>query len=210
MELSVHTQDGKDTGRTVSFPENLLMREARSNHVLYLEIKRYLAAQRQGTHKSKERGEIEGSTRKLKKQKGTGTARSGSIKSPIFRGGGTVFGPRPRDYTLRLSKKVRRLARKLALSEKFNEQSITLVEKVSFEVCKTKQYLTFLKNLQVDTQKTLFVTAEDSSTELRKSSNNLPQASVLAARYLNAYAILSHSHLILEEDSLPQLQQLWS
>ena len=209
MELSVHTQEGKDTGRTVSVPESLLVKH-KNNHVLYLEIKRYLAAQRQGTHKAKERGEIEGSTRKLKKQKGTGTARSGSIKSPIFRGGGVVFGPRPRSYTLKLSKKARRLARRLALTERLNAQSITVVEKIAFTVCKTKQYLTFLKCLHLEDKKSLLITKEIASKELFKSSSNLRQTSVLAAQYLSAYDILNHSHLILEEQAFEVLQDLWS
>ena len=209
MKLKVYAQSGADTGREVSMPTTLLVDEERNKHVLYLEIKRYLAAQRQGTHKAKERGEIKGSTRKIKKQKGTGMARSGSVKSPIFRGGGRVFGPRPRDYILRLSKKARRLARRLALTEKLQQQSLTFVESVSFE-SKTKQYAAFLQGLQLQSKRSLLVTEGEVPNTLRLASRNLKQASVLSVRQLNAYAILSYKHLIIEEKALSTLESLWS
>ena len=210
MELSVYAQTGTDTGRKVSIPTTLLVDKEKNTHVLYLEVKRHLAAQRQGTHKTKERGEVEGSTRKIKKQKGTGTARSGSIKSPIFRGGGRVFGPQPRDYTLRLSKQARRLARRLALSEKLQEQSLTLVEKLFFSEPKTKQYVAFLHALELENKRSLLVTADEVPLVLRLASRNLQQVKVLPARQLSAYDILSHKHLIIEEKTLSTLESLWS
>ena len=210
MELAVHTQTGVDTGRKIEVPGTLLTAGDANKHVLYLEIKRYLAAQRQGTHKSKERNEIVGSTRKLKKQKGTGTARAGSIKSPIFRGGGTVFGPRPRSYDLGLNKKERRLARRLAFSEKLREDAIILVETVAFSEPKTKQYLAFLEAFHANGRRSLLVTAEDAPSALRLSSRNVPNATVVPAQKLNAYAILLHKRVLIEEGALARLEELWS
>lgn len=210
MKLSVHTQTGTDTGRKVSIPKGLLLEEDKSKHVLYLEIKRYLAAQRQGTHSTKERGEIKGSTRKIRKQKGTGAARSGSIKSPIFRGGGTVFGPKPRTYELYLNKKERRLARKWALTERLREQAVTVVDRVSFSESKTKLYTAFLKGLQLENKSSLLVIAAEVPTEVRLSSRNLAQAQVISARLLSAYVLLSQQHLIVEEKVWSTLNTLWS
>ena len=207
MQLTVHTQEGKDSGRKMDVPTSLLVKEP-NEHVLYLEIKRYLAAQRQGTHKTKTRKDITGSTRKLKKQKGTGTARAGSIKSPLFRGGGRVFGPQVRTYHLSINKKTRRLARRIALSDKIDKEQLILVEDFHWQAAKTKKYLTFLKSLKVETNRSLFVT-EASEKNLYLSSRNLQYSSVTTANKLNAYEILSCKHLILSEKALNSLATLW-
>ena len=208
MQFVVHTQEGKDSGRKVTFPPSLLVKEP-NEHVLYLEIKRYLAAQRQGTHKTKTRKDITGSTRKLKKQKGTGTARAGSIKSPLFRGGGRVFGPQVHTYHLSINKKTRRLARKIALSDKLDKKALLLVEDFQWKEVKTKRYLTFLKALEIETHRSLLVT-EKSEKPLYLSSRNLQHASVTTANQLNAYDILSCKHLILSEKALTSLEKLWT
>src|ERR1700741_535709 len=159
MELSVLNISGKDTGKKVNLNKELFSAEP-NDHAIYLDVKQYLANQRQGTHKAKERNEVSGTTKKLKKQKGTGGARAGSMKSPVFVGGGTVFGPRPRDYEFKLNKKLKRLARVSALSYKAKESSITIVEDFSFETPQTKEYASVLTNLNLDSKKTLLVLPE--------------------------------------------------
>lgn len=200
MELAVVNIQGAETGRTVSLPDTVFGVEP-NDHAIYLDVKQYLANQRQGTHKSKERAEITGSTRKLKKQKGTGTARAGSIKSPVFRGGGRVFGPRPRNYSFKLNKKVKRLARLSALSYKATENNVTVVEALNFEAPKTKEYLKVLSGLAVVDTKTLLVTA-DTDKNVYLSARNLPKAKVASISDLNTYDILHAEKLIVVEDAV--------
>ena len=191
MKVEVLNIKGEKTGREIELPEDVFGIEP-NNHTLYLSVKAYLAAQRQGTHKAKERSEMSGSTRKLHKQKGTGGSRKGDINNPLYYGGARVFGPRPRNYDLKLNRKVKRLARKSALSAKAQSGSILVVEDFSFEAPRTKNYLSVLKNLQLDAQKSVVVTA-DFEKEVYLSSRNLPNASVVRAQDLNVYTIL-HAH----------------
>lgn len=205
MELSVLNKEGKDTGKKVTLKDQIFGIEP-SDHAIYLDVKQYLANQRQGTSKSKERAEITGSTRKIKKQKGTGTARAGSIKSPLFRGGGTVFGPRPRNYGFKLNKKVKQLARKSALTYKANEKSIMVVEDFSFEGPKTKEMVTCVNNLQIVDKKALFVLpAENNSIYL--SSRNLKDVSVVIASELSTYQILNAKAIVLLEGSVAKIEE---
>jgi large subunit ribosomal protein L4 len=176
MELNVVNIEGKETNRKVELPDSIFGIEP-NDHAIYLDVKQYLANQRQGTHKSKERGEISGSTRKIKKQKGTGTARAGSIKSPIFRGGGRVFGPRPRNYGFKLNKKVKRLARMSALAYKAKEQAIVVVEDFNFDTPKTKEFANIRKNLNVADKRSLLVVPEVNKN-VYLSSRNLPKSEV--------------------------------
>ena len=180
MKLDVLNIQGEKTGRSVDLPDDIFGIEP-NEHSVYLTVKQYLANQRQGTHKAKEKGEITGSTKKLKRQKGTGTARAGSIKSPVFRGGGRIFGPRPRTYNVRLNKKVKRLARKSVLSAKASSGEIVVVEDFSFEAPKTSEYVNILKNLDTATHKSLFVTP-DFEREVYLSSRNLQRSSVVTSR----------------------------
>jgi large subunit ribosomal protein L4 len=173
-----------------------------------LDVKQYLANQRQGTHQSRERGDIAGSTRKIKKQKGTGTARAGSIKNPLFRGGGRVFGPRPKSYSFKLNKKLKVLARKSALTYKAKEDSILVLDDLSFKTPKTKDFLSVLKNLKIDGDKSLFVTSEkDQNTFL--SSRNIKNAKVITADKLNTYDILYSHKLIISENAFDQIEKLF-
>lgn len=173
----------------------------------YLDVKQYLANQRQGTHKSKERAEISGSTRKIKKQKGTGTARAGSIKSPVFRGGGRAFGPRPRDYSFKLNKKLKVLARKSALAYKAKDNSIAILEDVNFEAPRTKSYLELLGGLSMKDKKTLLVLSEVNKNAVL-SSRNIKSAKVVTADQLNTYDLLNADHLLLSESSLEKIENL--
>ena len=174
----------------------------------WFEKQQYLANQRQGTHQSRERGDIAGSTRKIKKQKGTGTARAGSIKNPLFRGGGRVFGPRPKSYSFKLNKKLKVLARKSALTYKAKEDSILVLDDLSFKTPKTKDFLSVLKNLKIDGDKSLFVTSDkDQNTFL--SSRNLKNAKVITADKLNTYDILYSHKLIISENALDQIEKLF-
>ncbi len=203
MKLNVYNIKGEETGRQVELNASIFGIEP-NDHAIYLDVKQHLANLRQGTHKSKERAEIAGSTRKLKKQKGTGTARAGSIKSPVFRGGGRVFGPRPRNYGFKLNKKVKSLARLSALTYKAQKEEIIIVENFTFEQAKTKQYLEFVTNLKVaDLKSTLVLGEVDRNVVL--SSRNLPKASVLTVSDLNTYRILNNKCLILSEASVEQL-----
>ena len=200
MKLAVLNKSGQETGRTVELPESVFGITP-NDHAIYMSVKQYLANQRQGTHKSKERAEISGSTKKLKKQKGTGTARAGSIKSPVFRGGGRVFGPRPRDYSFKMNKKEKSLARKSALSYKATDNSIRVLETLSFDAAKTKNYLELLQSLSADTSKTLLVLGQlDKNTYL--SSRNLPKAKVTTIDSLNVYDILNADQLLISEDAV--------
>lgn len=205
MELSVLNIEGKETGRKVALNDQIFGIEP-SDHAIYLDVKQYMANQRQGTHKSKERGDIAGSTRKIKKQKGTGTARAGSIKSPIFRGGGTVFGPRPRNYGFKLNKKVKQLARKSALTYKANEQSILILEDFSFEGFKTKEMVAIKTNLQLADKKSLFVLPVENNS-IYLSSRNLRDVSVVIASELSTYHILNAKTIVLLEGSVAKIEE---
>ena len=205
MEVKVLNKEGKATTKKVKLTAGIFAIDP-NDHAIYLDVKQYLANQRQGTHQARERGEIIGSTRKIKKQKGTGTARAGSIKNPLFRGGGRVFGPRPKNYGFKLNKKLKVLARKSALSYKAKEESILILEDLSFKSPKTKEFATVLKNLKVDNAKSLFVTSEkDKNTFL--SSRNLPNAKVITADMLNTYDILNSNMLIISEKAFPQIEK---
>jgi large subunit ribosomal protein L4 len=200
MKVAVLDIQGKDTGRKVELSADIFGVEP-NEHAIYLDVKQYLANQRQGTHKSKERGEIAGSTRKIKKQKGTGTARAGSIKSPVFRGGGRIFGPRPRSYSFKLNKNLKRLARKSALSKQASENNLVVLEDFTFENAKTKNFVDVLKALGLDTQKSLFVFPE-SNENVYLSSRNLKNSKVINASQLNTYNVLNANKVVITESSL--------
>lgn len=200
MELEVLNINGESTGRTVELSSDVFGIEP-NDHAIYLDVKRYQAALRQGTHKAKERAEITGSTKKLKRQKGTGTARAGSIKSPLFKGGGRVFGPRPRNYDLKVNKKVRGLARRSALSYKAKDQSIVVVEDFSFDAPKTKDYVAFLKSIKLEDKKSLHLRNDDCDN-VWLSSRNVKKALVQKAANVSTYEILNHQVLVLSEGVL--------
>jgi large subunit ribosomal protein L4 len=204
MKVAVLDINGKDTGRQVDLSNEVFGIEP-NNHAVYLDVKQYLANQRQGTHKAKERGEIAGSTRKIKKQKGTGTARAGSIKSGVFKGGGRMFGPRPRNYGFKLNKNVKRLARKSALSIKANENSITVLEDFNFEAPKTKNFTAVLKALELDNKKSLFVLG-GSNNNVYLSSRNLKGSEVVTTSELSTYKILNANQVVLLEGSLEGIE----
>lgn len=208
MELAVINHKGQDTGRKVTLSDEIFAIEPNDN-AIYLDVKQYLANQRQGTHKSKERNEVAGSTKKIKKQKGTGGARAGSLKAPNFRGGGRVFGPRPRDYSFKLNKKVKQLARKSALSYKVIENSLVVLEDLSFDAPKTKNYIALLNGLSLSDKKTLLVLpTEDKNVFL--SSRNLPKAKVVTVNDVNTYQVLNADQLVLCEGSLSKLETILS
>lgn len=202
MKVDVLGINGKAAGKSVDLPDDIFGIEP-NDHVLYLAVKQYLAHQRQGTHKSKERGEIAGSTKKIKKQKGTGTARAGSIKSPIFRGGGRIFGPRPRTYKVDLNKKVKRLARKSALSLKAASGGIKVIEDFTFDAPKTKEFKKVLSNLDLE-GRTLMVIG-DYDKNLLLSSRNLAKAGVVVASDLNTYQIMKAKTLIVSESAIGKI-----
>ena len=207
MEIKVLNKEGKATAKKVSLTKEIFAIEP-NDHAIYLDVKQYLANQRQGTHQSRERGDIAGSTRKIKKQKGTGTARAGSIKNPLFRGGGRVFGPRPKSYSFKLNKKLKVLARKSALTYKAKEDSILVLDDLSFKTPKTKDFISVLKNLKIDGDKSLFVTSEkDQNTFL--SSRNVKNAKVITADKLNTYDILYSHKLIISENAFDQIEKLF-
>ena len=208
MELAVINHKGQDTGRTVSLSDEIFA-IVPNDHAIYLDVKQYLANQRQGTHKAKERNEIAGSTRKIKKQKGTGGARAGSIKSPLFRGGGRVFGPRPRDYSFKLNKKVKQLARKSALAYKVKDNSIMVLENIVFDTPKTKSYLALLSGLSLTDKKTLLVLPEENKN-VYLSSRNLPKAKVVTVNDVNTYQVLHADQLMICEGSLSMLETILS
>jgi len=204
MKVSVLDIKGKETGREVELSESVFGLEP-NDHVVYLDVKQHLANKRQGTHKAKERAEIVGSTRKIKKQKGTGTARAGSIKSPIFKGGGRVFGPRPRDYHFKLNKKLKRLARKTVLSQKLKNNQLMIVEDFGFDAPKTKDFLNVLDNLNIRDKKSLLV-LDESNKNVYLSSRNLKSAKVVNVSELNTYNILNSNVLLISESRLEELQ----
>ena len=202
MKLDVFNIQGEKTGRAVDLPDDVFGGEP-NEHVLYLAVKQYLANQRQGTHKSKERWEISGSTRKLHRQKGTGGSRKGDINSPLFPGGARVFGPRPRDYEQKLNKKVKRLARKSALSAKAKTGSIVIIEDLNFETPKTKTFVEMLSKLNVG-KKSLVVVAEQNENE-HLSSRNIPNTKLVRAQDVNTYEIMYANTLVLSEGSIQKI-----
>src|ERR1044071_4189641 len=206
MELAILNITGQETGKTVKLSKDIFGIEP-NDHAIYLDIKSYLANQRQGTHKSKERAEIARTTKKLKRQKGTGGARAGSMKSPFFIGGGRAFGPRPRDYSFKLNKKVKALARISALTYKAKDNAITVLEDFSFEAPKTKNYIDLIKNLNMDGKKTLLVLGTPNSN-VYLSSRNLAKAKVVNASDLNTYDILHADNLILSESSVKVIETI--
>ncbi|HMI08597.1 MAG TPA: 50S ribosomal protein L4 [Flavobacterium sp.] len=205
MEAKVLDFNGKDTGRKVQLSDAVFGIEP-NNHAVYLDVKQYLANQRQGTHKAKERAEVAGSTRKIKKQKGTGTARAGSAKNPLFKGGGTVFGPRPRSYSFKLNKSLKRLARKSALSLKAKESNLVVLADFDFETPNTKNFINVLKALGLENKKSLFVLG-DSNKNVYLSSRNLKASSVVSNSELSTYAILNANNLVLLESSLEGIEE---
>lgn len=208
MELNVLNIEGKETGKRVNL-NDLIFGVEPNDHAIYLDVKQYLANQRQGTHKSKERAEVSGSTRKIKKQKGTGTARAGSIKSPIFRGGGRVFGPRPRNYSFKLNKKVKQLARKSALSYKAKDNNIIVLEEFNFEAPKTQALINIQNNLKISDKKSLIVLSE-ANKNIYLSSRNLKGIKVVTVSELTTYDILNASSLILIEGSLEKFEGVFN
>ena len=204
MKLEVLDVSGKSTGREVTLDKTVFGLDP-NEHVVYLAVKQYLANQRQGTHKVKARAEVSGSTRKIKKQKGTGTARAGSIKSPVFRGGGTIFGPEPRDYSFKLNKKVKRLAGKSVLSAKANEKAIKVLEDVSFDAPKTKQFITLLSNLELANKKSVFIVGE-ANKNFYLSSRNIKNTRVFTAADVSTYDLIHADEIVLCEGSVDKLQ----
>lgn len=204
MEVSVLNIEGKETGRKINLSADVFAIEP-NNHTIYLDVKQFLANNRQGTHKSKQRNEVAGSTRKIKKQKGTGTARTGSVKSPVFVGGGRIFGPVPRDYSQKLNKKVKKLARKSALSIKAKEKSIIVVEDFSFDAPKTKDFVKVLNALGLQDKKSLFV-VENENRNVLLSSRNLPKTSVVTSKDINTYQIVNANSLVLFESAIPTIE----
>ena len=208
MEVNVINISGKETGAKVQLPDAIFAVKP-NDHAIYLDVKQYLANQRQGTHKSKQRNEIAGSTRKLYKQKGTGGARAGSIKSPLFNGGGRVFGPRPRNYSFKLNKKLKAVARLSALSSMAKDNKIALVENIEMNAAKTKDFISILSNLKMSDKKTLMVTGAMNQNVVL-SSRNLPKVKVAVAADLATYDILNAEALLLTEESINTLEQLYS
>lgn len=200
MEVKVLDINGKETGRTITLSDSVFAIEP-NKHAIYLDVKQYLANQRQGTHKAKERAEVTGSTRKIKKQKGTGTARAGSVKNPLFKGGGTIFGPRPRSYSFKLNKNLKRLARKSALALKAKESNLTVLADFNFDAPNTKNFVNVLKALGLENKKSLFVLG-DTNKNVYLSSRNLKATNVVTNSELSTYAILNANNLVLLESSL--------
>lgn len=208
MELNIVNIKGEDTGRKIELSDSVFSIEP-NDHAIYLDVKQYLANNRQGTHKAKERSEVAGSTRKIKKQKGTGTARAGDIKNPIFRGGGRTFGPRPRDYSFKLNKKLKHLARLSALSYKARSNAIVVVEDFSFEAPKTKEFVALRKNLNLDGSRTLLVT-KDVERNVVLSNRNIQRSEVSVASALNTYSIMKAHSLVLTESSVQEIGNLFN
>ena len=206
MELAVYNIKGKET-KKIKLDDTVFGIDP-NDHAMYLDAKQHLANRRQGTHKAKERGEIKGSTRKLRKQKGSGAARVGSIKSPIFRGGGRIFGPRPRTYGFKLNKKVKDLARKSALSYKVKGESLKVVEDFSFETPRTKNYIEFLNNLKANDQRTLMVVGSDENKSIYLSSRNLQKAKVVSASDISTYDIMNAKTVFIAEGAVESIQNL--
>ena len=205
MELVVLNTSGKETGRKVSLDETVFGIEP-NQHAVYLEVKQYLAAQRQGTHKSKERSEITASTKKLKKQKGSGSARYGDIKSPIFKGGGRVFGPKPRDYRFKLNKALKRLAKKSVLSQKMRDNSIKVLEAFTFETPKTKEFININNALGFEGKKSLYILAE-ANKNVYLSSRNLPKTKVMTYNEISSYDLVNAGEIVFLEGAIEKFQE---
>lgn len=208
MELSVVNIQGTDTGRKIALSDAIFGIEP-NDHAIYLDVKQFLANQRQGTHKSKERWEINRTTKKLKRQKGTGGARAGSMKSPLFRGGGRIFGPKPRDYGFKLNKKVKQLARKSALAHKVKLNEVVVLEDFNLDAPKTKEFINILNNLQLNGKKAVFVLPEVNENVVL-SSRNIPNSKVVLASELNTYSILDNQSLVLAENSVKVIEETLS
>ncbi len=207
MELAVYNIKGEDTGRKVTLNDEIFAIAEPNEHAVYLDVKQYLANKRQGTHKSKERSEIAGSTKKLGRQKGGGGARHGDIKSPLFHGGGRVFGPRPRNYGFKLNKKVKALARRSALTYKAQNNQIMVIEDIKFDAPKTKEFVNITRNLKLEGQKLLLVLAGQ-ERNLYLSLRNLPTASVITASDINTYRVLDNRMILVTESSVDALNNL--
>ncbi|MEQ9467695.1 MAG: 50S ribosomal protein L4 [Ekhidna sp.] len=205
MKVAVLNIKGEETGREISLDKSIFGIEP-NEHAVYLDVKNYLANQRQGNAKTKEKGEVTGSTRKIKKQKGTGTARAGSIKSPVFRGGGTIFGPQPRDYGFKLNKKVKKLARKSVLSSRAKEKAIQILEDFNFETPKTKDFISLLNSLSVSDKKSLLLVSSNNKNVFL-SSRNLKKAHVTTVDEVNTYDLINAERLIICEGTLEQLKE---
>ncbi len=203
MKVDIYTSTGEKTGRQIDLPDNVFGVEP-NEHIVYLSVRQYLANQRQGTHKAKERNEIAGSTRKIKKQKGTGTARAGSLKNPLFRSGGRVFGPKPRNYGFKLNKKVKRLARFVALSDKLRQSEIRVVEDFTFDAPKTKQYDSFLNSMMEDRGKAVHVINEQDNN-LYLSCRNIQSVKLVEARNLSTYDVLNNKLLLVSESAVQSI-----
>jgi len=208
MKVAVIDINGKNTGRSVELSDAIFGIEP-NKHAIYLDVKQYLANKRQGTHKSKERAEIAGSTRKIKKQKGTGTARAGSVKSPLFRGGGRVFGPTPRSYSFKLNKGLKRLARQSALSMKAKQDNLVVMEKFDFEAPKTKDFVKILKTLGIENKKSLFV-LDESNKNVYLSSRNLKGVNIVNGSNIATYEILYANKVVLSEECLEEIETNFS
>jgi large subunit ribosomal protein L4 len=206
MEVAIYNSKGEDTGKKINLSDDIFGIEP-SEHAIYLDVKQYLANQRQGTHKVKERAENAHSTRKIKKQKGTGGARAGSIKSPVFVGGGTIFGPRPRDYSFKLNKKVKQLARKSALAAKAQGNSVSILEDFTLEGPRTKSYIAFLNGFEALNTKTLLILPEV-DTNVVLSSRNLQKAKVVTADTVNTFDLMHADRLLIAEGALSKLESL--
>ncbi len=207
MELNIFDISGKDTGKKIELADEIFAIEP-NDHVIYLDVKQNLANKRQGTHKAKERGEIRGSTRKIKKQKGTGTARAGTMKNPLYRGGGRVFGPRPRDYSFKLNKKVKQLARKSALSYMAKEKKIIILEDFDFQTPKTKQYIDLKNNLKINDKKSVLVLSNENKN-IYLSARNLKQSMVLTTSQLTTYDVLNSGTLVLTVSSVDRINEVF-
>lgn len=210
MEVAVYNIKGQDTGRKINLNDEVFgcdVNKGNAAHTLYLDIKQYLGNQRQGTHKSKERSEVSGSTRKLGRQKGGGGARRGDINSPLLRGGGTVFGPRPRDYRTKLNKKMKALARRIALTSRATDGKIIVIENFSFDAPRTKSYMELAKSFKLENKKVLLVMPEVDRNVLL-SVRNVPNALMAQAMDLNAYTVMNNDAILMTEDSVGQVNQL--
>ncbi len=208
MEINVLNTAGQDTGRKVALNDEIFGIQP-NDHAIYLDVKQYLTNQRQGTHKSKQRNEVAGSTRKIKRQKGTGTARAGSIKSPLFRGGGRVFGPQPRDYSIKMNKKLKQLARKSALTYKAMNNAILVMEDFNFEAPKTKEMVNICKNLSLNDKKSVFVLSEPNKN-IYLSSRNLQRQKIVTASNINTYEIMNAGTLVFVESSIEVLNRMFN
>ena len=208
MELKVLNIEGKETGKQVTLSDEIVGIEP-NDHAIYLDVKQYLANQRQGTHKAKEKWEITGSTRKLRKQKGGGGARVGSIKSPLFRGGGRIFGPKPRDYRFKLNKKLKRLARKSALTYKAQKDGLMVIENFAFEAPKTKKMVDIMTNLNIFEKKSLLI-VKNQNIFVSLSSRNLPQIKVVNASDLSTYDIMNANNLLFMEEAIDALNDFYA